>query len=118
MMIGADVRASGGTGERVAREPLTGRAAPGSAVTRAKRTGRRARDPDPATRSGAPAPGTGPARRISGPREDWDRGAGDSTRFVARKEHHDSGDLGRGRPARWIGLGHRGSVLGVVDDPR
>jgi hypothetical protein len=48
-MIVETVRASGGTGERVAREPLTGRVNPGRPATRAERTGRRARGPDPGT---------------------------------------------------------------------
>jgi len=49
MRIGQEVRASGGTGERVAREPLTGRVAARVDATRAQRTGRRARGPDPVT---------------------------------------------------------------------
>ena len=54
MRIDQSVPAAGGTGERVAREPLTGRVKPVQAATRAERTGRRERDPDP---------GTGPAAR-------------------------------------------------------
>jgi len=49
MRIRQGVCASGGTGERVAREPLTGRVAPEIAATRAQRTGRRERNPDPGT---------------------------------------------------------------------
>src|SRR5437868_10075910 len=45
-------------------------------------------------------------------------GTRDAARFLGREEHDDGGDLGRGGPARRIGLRHRGSVLGVVDDPR
>src|SRR2546427_12329371 len=44
---------AGGTGERVAREPLAGRVAARMVPSGGERTGRRARDPDP---------GTGPAR--------------------------------------------------------
>jgi len=49
MNVGEGVGASGGTGERVARKPLTGRVASQAATTRAQRTGRRARNPDPGT---------------------------------------------------------------------
>ena len=54
MRIDQSVPAAGGTGERVAREPLTGRVKVTRPPTRAQRTGRRERDPDP---------GTGPAAR-------------------------------------------------------
>src|SRR5438477_6795611 len=57
-------RCAGGTGEWVARE-LSGRPRQTPAdPSGGERTGRRARDPDRATRSGAPAPWTGPAHRI------------------------------------------------------
>ncbi len=49
MRIEHGVSASGGTGERVAREPLTGRVTEHADPSGGQRTGRRARDPDPET---------------------------------------------------------------------
>src|SRR5207245_7041903 len=49
------------------------------------------------------------------PRHDGYGDARQATRFVAGAKYDDRGDLRCGRPSRWIGLGHRGSVLRVAD---
>jgi hypothetical protein len=55
---------AGGTGERVVREPLTGRVAATGDMRARKRTGRRARNPDPLRGQGPLPLRQDPQRRI------------------------------------------------------
>ena len=88
-------KCAGGTGERVVREPLTGRVTRGRRAAREERTGRRARDPDP---------GTGPARAITtetGPAH---------TRTEAAQPLRSVRDLGKKKPGHPRGAGSARAV--------
>src|SRR2546428_6294079 len=52
------------------------------------------------------------------PRCRRNRGPRYPARVFGGEEYDDGGDLGGSRPSRRIRFGHRGAVLGVVDDPR
>src|SRR5438093_853050 len=85
---------AGGTGERVAREPLTGRVSRGRKPSGGERTGRRARDPDPLRGQGPlplgqdPRPRTAPLVVFPGCRggsDGFDHGGVGQRRRVAER---------------------------------